>query len=85
METLYKLVIKWLANLKGSDNKFTFSDIERVAQWVINIDKSDNSGLKKAESVIELFNAQWGGRLAWVVKTVVQLCYALVQIRNLNK
>ena len=85
MQTLYKLVIKWLANFKGADGKFTLDDIERVAGWVVEQDKLDAPGLKKAEVVVGLFNQKWQNRAAWIATTVVQLCYALVQIRNLNK
>jgi hypothetical protein len=84
-ESLLKLIAKVLANIKGDDNKFTFKDVERIAGWVIEQDKTENSGLKKAEVIVDKFNAEWKGRLSWVVKTVVQICYALVQLRSLTK
>jgi len=86
MEFLIKLVIKLIANFKlvAEDGKFNSKDIDTVIGFIVEQNETEKAGWEKAESVIESFNTNWGGRVSWAAKTVVQLVYALAKIRGVS-
>lgn len=79
------VVIKFLANFKISPSsvKFTSSSIEDVIKWVVDQEKTNKEGWQKAEYVISQFNTEYAERASWVVKTVVQLVFALAKFKNI--
>ncbi len=80
-----EIVIKFLANfnINPSAIKFDSNSIENVTKWVIDQEKTNKAGWEKAEFVVSQFNTEFAERASWVVKTVVQLVFALAKFKNI--
>lgn len=67
---------KWLGNLSSED-------IREVVEAVVAAKSDDSPGWAKAQSVIDWFASRFsdgGGHENWVVRTVVQIVYAVCKI-----
>lgn len=78
MEFILKLAAKYLA-------KINFKEIDKIVSWVIEVSEKNKEGWEKAEEVINQFDNEWADRASWVVRTVVQIAYAIAKIRGLEK
>jgi hypothetical protein len=80
-----EIVIKFLANfnVNPSSIKFDSNSIENVTKWVIDQEQTNKAGWEKAEFVVSQFNTEFAERASWVVKTVVQLVFALAKFKNI--